>query len=118
MGVDFYKCDFCEECVSDCGGRDFCCKNGAHVCCPYCVDDNDLYFQDKDNNNIEVKYDEKIHESALNDGCIEVYVKYCEICCKSDTKKNMFLNIINKYCSKLSKKNKKNLIEDLESLIC
>ena len=40
MGVDFFKCDYCKKCISDCSGRMYGCYGCNHSICHYCVTEN------------------------------------------------------------------------------
>ena len=114
MGVDYYNCDLCNECVPC---QTYQCKEEDHSICNYCVGDHDLklqahYYDDENKKWVYEDYDEDEHEWVE-----KIIVKECSLC-KSKEGENMSMKgkiaeIVGKHC----KRNKQKLCKELYDLL-
>ena len=114
MGVDYYHCDLCEDCVHC---RMYECEEKCHSICRYCVSDDGLelqvhYYDDAKKELVYEDYNEDEHADFD-----EILVKDCSLC-KSEKNKSLTIKdkideIVGKHC----KRNKQKLCKELYDLL-
>jgi hypothetical protein len=96
MGVDFYKCDSCDECI---GGRMYHCKSEKHSICHHCIDCDEIkLYVIEDDTNKEIEYHDGLNDDDY-DYSNSIYIKTsdCAACLKNEDKKQKVKQILKKY---------------------
>jgi len=113
MGVDYYNCDLCNECVPC---QTYQCKEEDHSICRYCVNENNLtlqaHYYDDIKKWVYEDYDENEHE-----GVDDFVIKDCSLCKDKEgeniSMKGKIAEIVGKHC----KRNKQQLCKELYDLL-
>ena len=114
MGVDYYSCGMCDECVHC---QMYECKEG-HSICRYCVNDHGLalqahYYDDEDKKWVYEDYNEDEHEWVE-----KVVVKDCSLCKSKEGENTSMKKKIDEIVGKHCKRNKQKLCKELYDILC